>query len=107
VTSKLAQLADSARVDWVGLGLAGVALAAYLLGVDIDTAFVLLSTILASFGRGVAITAKRRAQQEHLIEIAKGAAAMAHALKEPLQSPDPEPASDEDTRPIETEERQG
>lgn len=32
---------------------------------------------------------------------------MAHALKEPLQSPDPEPASDEDTGPIETEERQG
>ena len=36
--TKLAQLADSARVDWAGLGLAVVALAAYLLGVDIDTA---------------------------------------------------------------------
>lgn len=102
--TKLAQLADSARVDWAGLGLAVVALAAYLLGVDIDTAFVLVSTILAAFGRGVAITAKRRAQQEHLIEIAKGAAAMAHALK---AEPEPDPASDEDTGPIETEERQG
>lgn len=104
MTSKLAQLADSARVDWAGLGIAGVALAAYLLGVDIDTALVLVGTILAAFGRGVAITAKRRAQQEHLIEIAKSASAMAKSLK---FDPDPDPASDEDTGPIETEERQG
>lgn len=104
--TKLAQLADSARVDWAGLGLAGVALAAYLLGVDIDTALVLVGTILAAFGRGVAITAKRRAQQEHLIDIAKGAAAMAKSLSLKVE-PDPDPASDEDTGPIETEERQG
>ena len=103
--TKLAQLADSARVDWAGLGLAVVALAAYLLGVDIDTAFVLVSTILAAFGRGVAITAKRRAQQEHLIEIAKGAAALVKSLKPDPEEPDP--ASDEDTGPIDTEERQG
>ena len=100
--TKLAQLADSARVDWVGLGLAAVALAAYLLGVDIDTALVLVGTIVAAFGRGVAITSKRRAQQQHLIEIANGATALVKSLK-----PEPDPASDEDTGPIDTEERQG
>lgn len=107
--TKLAQLADSARVDWAGLALAVVTLAAYLLGADIDTTDVLVATILAAVGRGGMITAKRKAQQAHLIGLAKGAEEFVRQMRpEPKALPAaPEPTDDDPTAPIDVEERHG
>lgn len=68
--TKIATLADDPRVDWLGLALAVGAVVAGFLGVDLDAYDILVGTVLAALGRGSLITAKRRAQQAQLVEIA-------------------------------------
>jgi hypothetical protein len=73
----IAKFAATAKLDWAGLAIALVVLAlVYFAGMTIDGATVLVTNLLCALGRGALLTAKRKAEQAALLEVAAGVKAI-------------------------------
>lgn len=96
--TKIALLADSPRVDWLGVALAVGAAIAHLAGVDLTVYDLIVTAVLGAIGRGALLTAKRRAQQAAMVDLATQARAGIEAFR-------PEPAPPTLAEPREEERR--